>query len=96
MHMKTEILCPICEVPMKLDGKFLECDECGRTLEVPKLEITLDGQRNFVLTKVFNGVLLRSEDKEEFGICMRGSGFEFSYAGKWYEAKGGVLRMISR
>lgn len=96
MHMKTEILCPICEVPMKLDGKFLECDECGRTLEVPKLEITLDEQRNFVLTKVFNGVLLRSEDKEEFGICMRDSGFEFSYAGKWYEAKGGVLRMISR
>lgn len=25
--------------------------------------------------------------REEFGICMRDSGFDFQYAGTWYEAK---------
>lgn len=47
-----------------------------------------------VLKEVFSGVLLISPDKEEFGICMRDSGFEFQYAGVWYEAKRGEINLL--
>lgn len=49
---------------------------------------------SIALEKVFSGVLLISPDKEEFGICMRDSGFEFQYAGTWYEAKCGVINLL--
>ena len=49
---------------------------------------------SFALKEVFSGVLLISPDKEEFGICMRDSGFEFQYAGIWYEAKRGVINLL--
>jgi len=49
---------------------------------------------SFALKEVFSGVLLISPDKEEFGICMRDSGFEFQYAGTWYEAKRGVISIL--
>jgi hypothetical protein len=49
---------------------------------------------SIALKEVFYGVLLISDDKEEFGICMRDSGFEFQYFGEWYEAKNGVLKKM--
>ena len=59
-----------------------------------KIEVLPD--YSFVLKEVFSGVLLVSRDNEEFGICMRDSGFEFQYAGVWYEAKGGVINTLCR
>jgi hypothetical protein len=49
---------------------------------------------SIALEKVFSGVLFVSPDKEEFEICMRDSGFEFQYAGTWYEAKRGVINLL--
>jgi len=46
------------------------------------------------LTEVYNGVNLRTDSGEEFGICMRDQGFEFNYFGIWYEAKGGVVKPL--
>lgn len=56
------------------------------------MKISVDENRNIVLQEVYLGVKLVSADKEEFGICMRDSGFEFNYMGTWYEAKGGVVK----
>ena len=58
------------------------------------MEIRVLPDYSFALEKVFSGVLLVSPDKEEFGICMRDSGFEFQYAGIWYEAKRGVINLL--
>ena len=57
-----------------------------------KIEVLPD--YSFALKEVFSGVSLVSRDNEEFGICMRDSGFEFQYAGVWYEAKGGVINTL--
>lgn len=54
-----------------------------------KLEVTADYGIN--LREVFSGVLLTTEDGEEMGICMRDSGFEFSYQHKWYSAQKGKI-----
>lgn len=59
-----------------------------------KIEVLPD--YNIVLKEVFSGVLFVSPDREEFGICMRDSGFEFRYAGTWYEAKNGTLKPFSK
>lgn len=54
-----------------------------------KIEI---GEDNIIeLKEVYNGIRLISNDGEIFAICMRDSGFEFSYNGNWYEAKNNQL-----
>ncbi len=49
------------------------------------------GKDYFVIEDIYSGVLLRSPDKEEFGICMRDGGFEFQYGAEQYSAVNGVL-----
>ena len=44
-----------------------------------------------VLKEVYSGVKLETAYGEEFGICMRDTGFEFNYGGGWWEAKNGGL-----
>ncbi len=56
------------------------------------MKIEINEEHDFILKEVFSGVGLESEDGEEFGICMRDSGFEFHYEGIWYEAKNGTLK----
>jgi hypothetical protein len=60
------------------------------------MKIEIGEDYNFVLKEVFSGVLLVSAEKEEFGICMRDTGFEFFYAGEKYEAKEGKLFKINK
>jgi hypothetical protein len=55
------------------------------------MEIEVLPDYGIALKKVFNSILLVSEDKDVFGICMRDSGFEFQYGGTWYEAKNGKI-----
>jgi len=59
-----------------------------------KLSVTDD--YGIQLEEVYSGVLLVSNDKEEFGICMRDSGFEFNYEGKWYSAQGGEIKRMGK
>ena len=58
------------------------------------MKIAVNENSDIVLTEVFSGVLFKSSDKEEFGICMRDTGFEFNYGGNWYEAKQGVIKKM--
>lgn len=44
-----------------------------------------------ILKDVFSGILLKTDDGEEFAICMRDGGFEFNYGGKWYRAFEGAV-----
>lgn len=59
------------------------------------MKIEVDNNRQIVLKEVFNGIMLESDDKETFGICMRDSGFEFNYQGLWYSAKQGAVKQMS-
>jgi len=60
-----------------------------------KMTIEVNENGDMQLGKVYSGVVFVTEDKERFGICMRDTGFEFCYAGKWYEAKGGEIRPLA-
>ena len=53
-----------------------------------------DGILGILLTEVYSGIGLQTQDGEYFGICMRDTGFEFEYNGTWYEAKKGVIRKV--
>ena len=59
------------------------------------MKIEVDNNRQIVLKEVFNGIVLESDDKETFGICMRDTGFEFNYQGVWYSAKQGTVKQMS-
>jgi hypothetical protein len=48
-----------------------------------------------VLTEVYNPIVLRSAAGEEISICMRDSGFEFSYAGTKFSAKLGSIDPVN-
>ncbi len=54
-------------------------------------KITTDSSGEIVLKNVYNGVGFITRDGEEFSICMRDTGYEFTYGGVNYEAKNGVL-----
>lgn len=56
------------------------------------MKIEVNEKNGITLKEVYTGVSLETSDGETMGICMRDSGFEFSYQGKWYEAKNGVLK----
>ena len=43
------------------------------------------------LEEVFSGLTLKTESGETMSICMRDTGFEFNYQGKWYFAKEGFV-----
>jgi len=56
------------------------------------VKISVDKDREILLEEVYNGIGLKTRDNEFMGICMRDSGFEFNYEGKWYEAKKGIIK----
>ncbi len=56
------------------------------------MKITTLEDYTLQLEEVYNVITLKSDAEETFAICMRDSGFEFVYDGKWYEAKGGVIK----
>jgi hypothetical protein len=55
------------------------------------MKINTTDKGEILLTEVYSGVLLRTDDGETMGICMRDSGFEFNYNGDWYSAQKGVV-----
>jgi len=42
--------------------------------------------------EVFTGIKFLTDKGEHISICMRDSGFEFNYNGKWYSAQQGIIR----
>ena len=60
------------------------------------MKINTTDKGEILLTEVYSGVLLETDDKETIGICMRDTGFEFNYNGVWYEAKQGIVREMKK
>ncbi|MGK0446572.1 MAG: hypothetical protein ACJA2M_000341 [Polaribacter sp.] len=56
------------------------------------MRITVNEENTMHLEEVFNSVVLKTSDGEKMVICMRDSGFEFNYQGKWYSAKEGHVK----
>tara|TARA_Y100001963_G_C6568618_1_gene347777 strand:- start:40 stop:282 length:243 start_codon:yes stop_codon:yes gene_type:complete len=56
------------------------------------MKITVNEKKVIQIEEVFNSVVLKTNDGEQMYICMRDSGFEFIYEGKWYFAKEGVVK----
>jgi hypothetical protein len=56
------------------------------------MKITVNEENAMQLEEVFNSVVLKTSDGEKMAICMRDSGFEFKYQGKWYFAKEGYVK----
>jgi|TARA_R110000824_G_scaffold106610_9_gene252062 hypothetical protein len=56
------------------------------------MEVTI-GQNGLIeLNRVYNPIELRNNSNECITICMRDSGFEFTYEGEVYHAKEGLLK----
>lgn len=64
------------------------------TVKLRNMKIEVNENREIVLKEVYTGVGLESNDKEFFGICMRDSGFEFTYEGQNYSAQKGVIKKL--
>lgn len=60
------------------------------------MKLKVNENRDIELSELFNGIALKSTDGEHFGICMRDGGFEFNYAGVWYEAKAGKINELDK
>lgn len=60
------------------------------------MKITTNEQGVIQLEEVVNEIILKTQDGEEMSICMRDSGFEFSYQGRWYFAKEGWVEPFKR
>ena len=60
------------------------------------MKIEVSEKYQLVLREVFNSIRLETDSPDYFTICMRDGGFEFTYAGKKYEAKNGKLKEIKQ
>ena len=60
------------------------------------MEVSILEDNTLQLKKVFSSLVLKTESNEEMAICMRDSGFEFKYQGKWYSAKEGVVEPLNK
>lgn len=59
------------------------------------MRIETDEKGNIILKEVYNGITLESNNKETLSVCMRDSGFEFTYEGEKYSAQDGVLTSLN-
>jgi hypothetical protein len=71
------------------------------TEEIKELEKVISVLNNgvivnydLILKEVYSGIGLETNDKEFFGICMRDSGFEFTYEGGDYSAQKGIIKKL--
>ena len=60
------------------------------------MKITVNEENTMQLEEVFNSVVLKTSKGEEMAICMRDSGFEFTYEGQNYSAQKGVIKKFSK
>lgn len=58
------------------------------------MKIEVDDNNELLLMEVYNDIVLKTNSGEIIYICMRDSGFEFTYQGVPYEAKRGIIKKI--
>ncbi len=84
----------------QIDLDVIDKDELERMRKVaspmviykaPSMETRVNEDGVITLSKLYVGITLETDDKETMSICMRDSGFEFTYEGEKYYAKNGKL-----
>ena len=60
------------------------------------MEVSVNDRGDIVLTRVFSGIVLVTNDGERMAICMRDTGFDIEYEGKQYVAQKGVISIAGR
>ncbi len=58
------------------------------------MKISVEDDYSILLEEVYSGLSLKTRDGETMGICMRDTGFEFTYQGQWYSAQKGVITKV--
>ena len=58
------------------------------------MKLEVNENADLTLREVYNPIVLITDSHEKMYICMRDSGFEFTYEGKKYEAKEGHIREV--
>jgi len=58
------------------------------------MKVTTDEDGAIEIREVYSGIGLKTNSGERMGICMRDSGFEFTYENKHYSAQQGVITEI--
>ena len=101
--MKTtiKILKEKLELFEKLNKEGTKIQIGNYTEEIKELENVISVLNNcvienhrLILKEIYSGIGLETRDKEFFGICMRDSGFEFTYQGYNYSAKKGIIKKL--
>ena len=60
------------------------------------MKIEADEDGILILLEVYTSVGLITADNESMYICMRDSGFEFTYEGRNYSAQNGVITAMDK
>lgn len=55
------------------------------------MKLSVNESGTIQLEEVFNEIILKTSNNEILSICMKDTGFEFNYQGKWYFAKQGFV-----
>mgnify|MGYP000194553822 CR=1 FL=1 len=101
--MKTtiKILKENLELFKKLNTEGEEIQIGNYTEEIKELEKVISILNNgvivnydLILKEIYSGIGLETNDKEFLGICMRDSGFEFTYEGENYSAQKGIIKKL--
>ena len=101
--MKTtiKILTEKLELFKTLNTEGEEIQIGNYTEEIKELEKVISVLNNgviinydLILKEIYSGIGLETTDKEFFGICMRDSGFEFTYEGENYSAQKGTIKKL--
>lgn len=59
------------------------------------MKISLDDKFGMIIKELYNEATLITNNNEKLIICMRDSGFEFTYNNIHYEAKNGVVKPLN-
>lgn len=60
------------------------------------MKISVTSSMDILLEEVYNSVILKTSSNETIAICMRDSGFEFKYQGRWYSAQKGIIEQSNK
>jgi len=60
------------------------------------MKVSVTPSMDILLEEVYNSVVLKTSSDETIAICMRDSGFEFKYQGRWYSAQKGIITQLDK
>ena len=59
------------------------------------MKVSITEQNEIELTEVYNPIVLKTNSGEVMSVCMRDSGFEFTYEGQTFYAQNGKVTAMN-